>query len=296
MELFAYVLIASLSVMLASLIGVIAIWKRFGTWIEGNLRLLVSFSAGVFLVVSLVLFWEALEHSHSILSTILFFAAGIVIMQIISAFLPHFHHHHDDAVEKEGTSHTHNSSRILIADAIHNVADGLLIAVAFSVSPYLGIVTLLSIIAHELVQEMSEFFVLRHAGFSVKRALFTNFLISGSILIGSIGGLLFLNLTEFLEIPLLAFAAGSFFYVVIKDLIPHSVRSSRTHNDYTHHIVWFTVGLIAMLSIQGAIGHGHEESEHHHDEAEHHDHSELVEDHHDEHEHQNSTNTDIIGL
>jgi zinc transporter ZupT len=161
--------------------------------------------------------------------------------------------------EEEDHAHSKIDARkILISDGIHNVADGILLGASFAVSSYLGMITALSILIHEIVQEVSEFFVLKEAGYSTKKALITNFLISATILIGSIGSFFLLENFEMLEAPILGIAAGSFLVVVFHDLIPHSVRISAHHKQFTKHFIWFAIGLIIMLSLNSLVGHSFE--------------------------------------
>lgn len=248
------IILYSILVMLASLAGVISVWRHAGSIIERNLSYLVSFSAGVFLILSYQLAREAIEHSTTIGYGILWIGIGVIGIWLLFKFLPAFHHHHDQGEE----DHVHtkiDARKILLSDGIHNIGDGILLAAAFAVSSSLGIITALSIIVHELVQEVSEFFVLKEAGYSTKKVLLTNFFVSSTILIGSLGSFFFLDNFEMLEAPLLGIAAGSFLIVVFHDLIPHSVRTSSHHKHYTKHFIWFVIGIALMMTLNIFVGH-----------------------------------------
>jgi zinc and cadmium transporter len=81
-------------------------------------------------------------------------------------------------------------------------------------------VTSIAIIAHEIPQEIGDFVVLLHSGFSKARALLWN-LISGMASVA--GGLIaYFALSRVSDwIPeILAFAAASMIYVAVADLIP----------------------------------------------------------------------------
>ena len=54
----------------------------------------------------------------------------------------------------------------LVGDSVHNLMDGLAIAASFVGGPQLGIATTLAIIFHEIPQEVGDFGVLLHSGFS----------------------------------------------------------------------------------------------------------------------------------
>ena len=242
------ILLYSVLIMLASLVGVFSVWHRAGQIIERNLSLLVSFSAGVFIVIAYQLGVETVGHSDTFSSGLIWIIIGVLAVWLLFKFLPSSHHHHDETLE----THPHSrldARRIIIGDAFHNLGDGILLAASFAVSSSLGTLTALSIFVHELVQEMSEFFVLRQAGYSTKRALALNFAISATILLGASGGFFLLESFERLEVPLLGLASGAFLVVVFHDLVPHSVRASKQKNLYWRHLLWFLIGVVLMFVI-----------------------------------------------
>lgn len=109
---------------------------------------------------------------------------------------------------------------ILVGDTFHNFVDGVLIAGAFVADIQLGIVTALAIIAHELPQEVGDFLVLLHSGFSKRRAFFFNLLSSVAMIVGGVLGYVALEGMEELVPYLLGLAAASMIYVAVADLIP----------------------------------------------------------------------------
>lgn len=270
------VILLSLLIMSASLVGVIGVWRFAGSIIERNLKFLVSLSAGVFLAVSYALIIETIHLSSTPLMGFIWIGTGVIGVFTLFQILPAFHHHHDEKEE----SHRHSridARRILFSDGIHNIGDGVLLTSTFLANPILGALTAGSIFIHELVQETSEFFVLRQAGFSIRKALTLNLLVSATILLGSLGAFYLLDTFAAIQAPLLGIAAGSFLVVVFYDLIPHSVRHSKTRTHYLSHIAWFCAGVLIILGINALVpGHVHEEaheeeSAHAHEE-EHHDH------------------------
>lgn len=240
------VLAASALVMLASFSGKLAVWKHAGPMVERNLHFLVSFSAGVLLAVMYGLSSEIVEHAGSLTAGLPWIAIGAVVVMIAFRFLPHFHHHHES-----GSGHAHSrldAGRILLSDGIHNIGDGIVIVASFAVSPFLGIVSTASILVHEALQEISEFFVLREAGLSTSTALLYNFLASSTILVGAVGAFFLLERFEALEVPLLGLAAGSYLIVVFHDLLPHSLDSVRERGHLVRHLAFFALGLALMLA------------------------------------------------
>lgn len=249
---------ASFVIMLASLSGGFFLKKSIADRASKNIHFLTSMSAGVFLIVSYNLAVETLEHASSIGHGICWIAFGIIFVWIIFKLIPDFHNHEisdPKKIRENVENHNIDPRRIIISDAFHNIADGIFIASAFLVGATFGWVTVLSIFIHEFIQEISEFFVLRESGFSVKKALLVNFLISGTILIGSIGGFFALETFSGLVVPLMGIAAGSFLVVVLKDLIPHSIKNSHNTSHHIKHLAWFAIGIVIMIILGLILGH-----------------------------------------
>ncbi len=248
------ILAASFLVMLASLSGKLVVWRKAGHVIERNLHFLVSFAAGVLLVTIYRLTSEIIEHAGSITLGLPWIVGGALVVLVAFRFLPNFHHHHDTGAG----DHTHSrldANRILVSDGIHNIGDGIVIVTSFAVSPFLGVASTISILLHEVLQEISEFFVLREAGLSVRRALLYNFLVSSTILVGAIGGYFLLEKFEALEVPLLGLAAGSYLVVVFHDLIPHSLGAASERGHHMRHVAFFIAGAALMFTLVTLLPH-----------------------------------------
>lgn len=261
------ILIASFIVMLAALGGAISFWQAIGRTIERNLGYLISFAAGLFLFVSFELGREAIFHSPNIESGLFWIFVGVIGIWIIFKLIPHSHKH--DNVEEKNTI---DIRKLLTGNGIHNVGDGILLAAAFSVDTYLGIITTISVFIHELVQETSIFFVLRKAGYTVKKSILINFIVSGTILIGSVGAFFLLSFFSALEAVLLGISAGAFLIVVLQDLIPHSFHELKCRKCFFPHVLAFASGLFLMLALSLLIPHSHEYHDHDHYEYEHTEH------------------------
>jgi zinc transporter ZupT len=250
--------------------------KAAARFLEQKLSLLVAFSTGVFLVVTVLLALEVFHIIHSYTEAIAFILLGYVLAAAMQFLLPESHHHHDEACIKKGSA-----KRIIVGDAVHNIADGIILVPAFLVSTGLGVTVAVSIFIHEALQEISEFFVLRKAGYSVKKALSINFAVSSTILLGA--GIAWFSLaTATIEGALLAISSGFFLHVLIHDLLPHTKESGK---DFKTAVLLMILGAITMFGINVALGetHTHGEDEHgaeHHDEAGH-----SEEEHHGEEPH-----------
>ena len=136
----------------------------------------------------------------------------------------HCHSDHCEAHSLAGHDHGHGKAAsgwmILIGDGLHNFVDGVLIAAAFLTDIHLGIVTALAIAAHEIPQEVGDFVVLLHSGFSRAKALLFNVLSSLTTIVGAL--LAYWSLGDMQELLpyVLAVAASSFIYIAVADLIP----------------------------------------------------------------------------
>lgn len=247
------ILITCFVVMLASLIGVVTISTKVHMFVEKNLSLLTSFAVGVFGVVAFLLFKEASVHGEA-LGTALWVFIGVSVSIAISNLIPEFHHHHT-----QDTNHLHSrrsAVRILASDGLHNIADGILITASFLAGGAVGIGIALSVLVHELVQEMTEFFVLKQAGYSTKQALMRNFLVSADILVGAVGSFYFLDFFEEYEPILLGLTAGGFLAVLLQDLIPSTFRAARASRKTTVYLGAILLGALVMIGV-GMLG-GHE--------------------------------------
>ena len=271
--------IAALIVMGVSLIGVITTYYTVRDWMAHNLHFLVSLSAGLFVIVTFGLLQEA--STALPLQGILFWTLlGFGVMYTISTFLPESHHHHTDD-ECNSLEPGPHAWRILAADAIHNIGDGIILLPAFLVSVPLGVSVTIGILIHEAIQEISEFFILKRAGLTTRQALLQNFLVSSTILIGVVISI-FLSTIAGIESIVLCVAAGAFIFVIFKDLLPHSIGKA-SKNEIVSHLIWFVFGAVLMITINFISPHVHADHDgHDHHGHEHHDHAEYS---HDDHEH-----------
>lgn len=248
--------------MLASFSGVLFIGRRPNAWLQKNLKYLTTFSAGVLIAIAYHLIQEVIHegnpHWFSLVSWI---ALGILVVEILSRFIPKAHHHHG-----EEHDHSHDkldARRMLLGDAMHNIGDGLLLVPAFLIDFHVGLFTALAIFIHEFVQEISEFFILKEAGLTNKQAFTRNFIVSATILLGVVASLVLTSFSE-LEVPILAFTAGGFIYIISRDLLPHAVSSMKKGASKSKHGAFLVVGILLMLAVNTFVGHGHghEEDEH----------------------------------
>ncbi|MEJ2794114.1 ZIP family metal transporter [Iodobacter sp. LRB] len=152
--------------------------------------------------------------------------AGILAFFIMEKLVIWRHCHHEECEELEPHEHSHGHGHgraglmIIIGDTFHNFLDGALIAAAFMTDINVGIATSLAIIAHEVPQEVGDFIVLLHSGYSKTKALLLNAMSSLAALIGALLAYWSLQTVTHWQPYLLALGASSMIYVAIADLIP----------------------------------------------------------------------------
>ncbi len=109
---------------------------------------------------------------------------------------------------------------ILIGDGMHNAIDGIVIASSFLISNEIGIFITISVILHEIPQELADFGILIKSGMSRKKALFYNLLSGSTALVSGILTYFFLKEVKNLIPFALALSVSSFLYIALADLIP----------------------------------------------------------------------------
>lgn len=186
--------------------------------------MLVSFAIGALLGAA---FLEVIPHAfevadpHKVSLAIL---AGILLFFVLEKLMLWRHSHNEQGEGREwrGEAHDHGRSglMIVVGDAVHNFVDGLLIAAAFLQSIQLGIITALAITAHEIPQEVGDFLILLHSGYSRAKALAMNLLSSAATLVGGVLGYFTLRSVEEWVPLLLGVVAASMIYIAVADLIP----------------------------------------------------------------------------
>ncbi len=159
------------------------------------------------------------------------------------------HDHHAD-----GSDHGRSGLMILIGDSFHNFVDGILIAAAFMESTALGVVTATAVIAHEIPQEIGDFLILLHSGYSKARAFALNLLSSVAMVVGAIGGYFALQALAGWVSTLLALAGASMIYVAVADLIPSLHRRPELRATAQQVLL---IGLgVATIWLVGRFAHG----------------------------------------
>jgi zinc and cadmium transporter len=130
----------------------------------------------------------------------------------------------------------------------------MLIAAAFLQSTELGIVTAVAIIAHEIPQEVGDFLILLHSGYSRLRALTMNLLSSTATIVGGLIGYFSLQFLEEFQPTLLGIVAASMIYVAVADLIPGLHRKPELR-DTASQALLIALGIGAIAAVRLVVPH-----------------------------------------
>lgn len=243
---FIYPLLSVIIVSLISLVGVFALSIRENI-IKRYTYILVSLAVGALLGDAFIhLVPEGIEKIPNTNMFSLAIIFGIILFFILEKYF-HWHHHgEDEDVEHE----IHPVGKmILVSDGFHNFIDGLIIGASFLVSVEVGIATTIAVLLHEIPQEIGDFAVLLHAGYTRVRALWLNFLSALTSVIGVLIVFALGQISEMLSIWLIPIAAGGFIYIAMSDLIPELHKKSESKSSIFLQIVMIAIGIASMFAL-----------------------------------------------
>jgi zinc and cadmium transporter len=204
---------------------------------------LVSYAVGALLGVSMLALlpttMEQLPPSR-VFPTLL---CGIMIFFVLEKLVLWRHcHTHDCEV------HESSVVPVLVGDAFHNFVDGAVIGAAVLTSIPLGISTAFAVAAHEIPQEVGDFAILLHAGYSRPRALLLNAISATASAAGAVAAFAAFDMVPRLLPYFLALAAASFLYVAMADLIP-GLHRGRTDAGSLRQILLIAAGIGTTLML-----------------------------------------------
>jgi len=234
------------SVVIVSLISLIGVFslsideKR----LSKMLLFLVSFAAGALLGDAFFhLLPESVEDGMG-LRVSLFILVGILAFFILEKIICWRHCHIPTSEE-----HPHPVGMMnLIGDGFHNIMDGMIIGGSYLVSIPLGVSTTIAVILHEIPQEMGDFGVLVHAGYSIRKALFFNFLSALTAVAGAMLTLIIGSKTQSVSTFLVPFTIGSFVYIATADLIPELKKETALKKSLLQLLfILLGAGVMALL-------------------------------------------------
>ena len=222
---------------------------------------LISYAVGTLLgAVFLDLLPQAFERAESLEGMAVTILAGILLFFVLEKLVLWRHCHVEQCEAHDpplAPHHDHGRSgmMIMIGDTFHNFVDGVLIAAAFLANQELGIVTAIAIITHEIPQEVGDFLILLHSGYSKGRAFIFNMLSSAAMVLGGAIGYLALQSVQHWIPPLLGLAAASMLYVSVADLIP-GLHKRPELLATLQQVVLITLGVVTIWLV-GELAHTH---------------------------------------
>jgi zinc and cadmium transporter len=188
---------------------------------------------------------------------------GLLLFFVLEKLVLWRHHHgeeldagHAHAGHAHAGVHGHDGGRsglmIMVGDTFHNFVDGVLIAAAFLANFELGLVTALAIIAHEIPQEVGDFLVLLHSGYTRRQALVFNLASSAAMVLGGVLAYAALHAIQAWVPYLLGFDAAGMLYVAVAHLIPGLHRRPELQATLNQVLLIllgiFTVWLVPLLT------------------------------------------------
>jgi zinc and cadmium transporter len=258
-----WILLCSLAGGVLSVIAAAAVALKVS---PARVPMLISYAVGALLGA---VFLEILPHAfHAAPSTKAVGATvlgGLLLFFVLEKLVIWRHHHGDEFdtphihgghahLGEPGNDGGRSGMMIMIGDTFHNFVDGVLIAAAFLADIQLGIVTALAIIAHEIPQEVGDFLVLLHSGYSKRKALIFNLASSGAMVLGGLLGYAALNTLQAWVPYLLGFVAAGMIYVAVADLIPGLHRRPELHATF-HQVVLIGLGIVTIWLVRVLTGH-----------------------------------------
>jgi len=231
-------------VSLISFVGIFTLSLR-EELLRKYIYIFISVAVGALLGDALIhLIPEALEDSANTTFTSVLVIAGIFFFFALEKLL-HWHHHGED---KEDNQIHPVGKLVLFSDGIHNFMDGIIIGASFLVSVPIGLATTLAVILHEIPQEIGDFAVLLHAGYTKARALWLNFLSALTAVLGAVVLFAIGNVSELASSWFLPMAAGGFIYIAVADLIPELHKTKEVKYSLLQMIA-VVAGVLAMVGL-----------------------------------------------
>ena len=220
--------------------------------------MLVSFAIGALLGAA---FLEIIPHAfetgeaHEVAFAILAGIFGFFVLEKLLLWR-HCHTENCEVHDQHERAHDHGRSGVLIVvgDTVHNFVDGVLIAAAFLQSTELGIIAAVAIIAHEIPQEVGDFLILLHSGYTRARALAMNLMSSAATIVGGVAGYYGLRYFGEWEAALLGVVAASMIYVAVADLIP-GLHKRPELRDTLSQTLLIAAGIASIAVVRAVVAH-----------------------------------------
>jgi zinc and cadmium transporter len=235
------------SVLIVSLISLTGIFT-LGLSVERLRKILIyliSFSAGALFGDAFIhLLPEIIEDGGFGIMSAIYILVGILMFFILEKVI-HWQHCHMPITKH----HVHSFAYMnLVGDSLHNFIDGLIIAGSYIASMPAGIATTIAVLLHEIPQEIGDFGVLIHGGFSKGKAILMNFITALTAVLGVVVAIILANFVSNIQQVLIPLAIGGFLYIAGSDLIPELHKETRVWISLGQ-IMAFILGILIMMAL-----------------------------------------------
>lgn len=254
-------LIYSLGILTISMIG--AFLPRIRTLSDRQIHLLVAMSTGIFIgLLFLLLLPEALEaceengmDTHEVM---MFILAGFLLIMAVETWMKH-RHMSGCGCECGSDTHSHKitSFSSMIGLSIHAACDGLALASTFLIGDTVALMTTVGMCIHKFVVLFSLSSMMLVTDIPKKQSM--KYLLAFG-LVTPIAGLVFFALLSGMSdidglagIPM-SFAAGTFMYVALCDMLPEAFHRKKQD---TMSFALLLVGVVIILAITMLFPHVH---------------------------------------
>ncbi|MEX0920359.1 MAG: ZIP family metal transporter [Candidatus Pacearchaeota archaeon] len=244
LNIWIYSLVSVLAVSFISFIGIFTLSIKYDK-LKKWLIYLVSFAAGALLGGAFLHLLPELIEEHGFNLNVSYMILGGIVLFFILEKVIHWHHHHMAV----GEEHVEPFSiMILFGDGLHNFVDGMIIGAAYLINIPVGIAATLAVVLHEIPQEIGDFGILLHGGFSKLKALMFNFLSALTAFLGLIFALVMESYIENIEFFIVPFAIGGFLYIAGSDLIPEMNKHPKLKSSLLQ-LAAFLIGILIMAAL-----------------------------------------------
>ncbi len=126
----------------------------------------------------------------------------------------------------------------------------MLIGASYATSLPVGLATTVAVILHEIPQEIGDFGILLHAGFSKRAALLFNFLSASLAIVGAVISLAVSAGIDGFSAAMLPLTAGGFIYIAGSELVPELQKELKPSRSLVQLIaIGSGVGLMLLLML-----------------------------------------------
>lgn len=168
---------------------------------------------------------------------------------------PRFHQHgvDPDGVDPADMKALQEGSRpmitnLLVGAGIHSFVDGLAIATGYITGTYLGVITTIAVLFHEVPHHIGDVSILIHKGIPVVRAVFLSLIAASAAALGAFLVLLLGTRIMGVTTILLPFTTANFLYIASASLMPELQHERGLRQSLAQTILFVTGSLLMFVS------------------------------------------------